>query len=108
MTASKVSKIVRSREENLAAVAEAMYSQRVLKAKAILWGKSNERVAIAAFQKASGVNIHGCGLLVDPNHPFLGASPDGICDSMILEVKCSYSIGDKFITPENYPHIARD
>jgi len=40
--------------------------------------------------------VRPCGLFIDGEHPFLGASPDGLVDNdKILEVKCTPSIGQK-------------
>ena len=33
-------------------------------------------------------NLKRCGLVLDPKYPFLGASPDGIADDFVLEIKC--------------------
>ncbi|CAH2107971.1 unnamed protein product [Euphydryas editha] len=32
-----------------------------------------------------------CGLFIDPELPFLGASPDGLVGEKIVEIKCPYS-----------------
>ena len=29
-----------------------------------------------------------CGLITNPNHPIFGASPDGINDEFVVEIKC--------------------
>lgn len=33
-------------------------------------------------------NLKRCGLVLDAKYPFLGASPDGISDDFVLEIKC--------------------
>lgn len=35
-----------------------------------------------------GIQIKPCGLFIDSKIPFLGATPDGITDDMVVEVKC--------------------
>lgn len=47
-----------------------------------------------------GVKVDECGLCVDENQVYLGASPDGLvscecCENGVLEIKCPYSICDK-------------
>ncbi|KAJ8315785.1 hypothetical protein KUTeg_007935 [Tegillarca granosa] len=46
------------------------------------WGKRNEKNAIAAYIAKTGNHVHECGLVVNGQIPFLGASPDGkICEN---------------------------
>ncbi|XP_053665685.1 uncharacterized protein LOC128714830 [Anopheles marshallii] len=35
--------------------------------------------------------LRNAGLMLDPNCPWMGASPDGICDEFVLEIKCPYT-----------------
>ena len=62
------------------------------------YGVSNEKIARQMYIKQSTAHVHTCGLVVNPEFPFLGASPDGIvCDggaTGIVEIKCPYSIRD--------------
>lgn len=70
--------------------------------------------------------VHPCGLLVNPEAPWLGASPDGsiydpaeVNSRGILEIKCPYSLRDKSLhdlhaaefcsdITENGPVLKRD
>ncbi|XP_052867996.1 uncharacterized protein LOC128273962 [Anopheles cruzii] len=36
-------------------------------------------------------SLRSIGLILDPNHPWMGASPDGISDDFVLEIKCPYT-----------------
>ncbi|CAN7989782.1 unnamed protein product, partial [Ixodes pacificus] len=64
----------------------------------VRWGKDNEVKARNRFiadeaPKHRGFEAKMCGLLVDSERPYLGASPDGIvfcgcCDDAVLEIKC--------------------
>ncbi|CAN7996132.1 unnamed protein product, partial [Ixodes hexagonus] len=68
----------------------------------IQWGREAEPKARAAFavkesRKHEGFQVRMSGLVVMPEKPFLGASPDGIvscscCGSAVLEVKCPLSL----------------
>ncbi|XP_050077779.1 uncharacterized protein LOC126564728 [Anopheles maculipalpis] len=40
-------------------------------------------------------DLRDIGLVLDPECPWMGASPDGICDEFVLEIKCPY-------TPKTY------
>ena len=42
-----------------------------------------------------------CGLILDPEFPFIGATPDGLvdckcCNTGVLEIKCSFSCKQRF------------
>lgn len=65
------------------------------------YGASNEKKALRAYILKTGYHTHTCGLLVNPNFPFLGASPDGkVCSDGkcgLIEVKCPFSARDMTI-----------
>ena len=48
------------------------------------------------FKEVEGSVVKECGLLIQPVHNFLEASPDGLIgDNCVLEIKCPYSIINK-------------
>ncbi|XP_047246219.1 uncharacterized protein LOC124883253 [Girardinichthys multiradiatus] len=56
--------------------------------KATKYGKENEDKAIQLME-AQGHTVERRGLVLCPDHPWFGASPDGILDSaQLLEIKC--------------------
>ena len=62
------------------------------------YGKLNQDTARKLFVQKHGKCVHDCGFCVNPEFPFLGATPDGkVCDSGecgILEIKCPYPARD--------------
>jgi hypothetical protein len=54
-------------------------------------GKTNEKKAMEQLEKQEGVVVEKCGLFIDKDHFFLGASPDGLCNDGIVKIKCPYS-----------------
>lgn len=50
-------------------------------------------------------NISDVGLVISQDRPYLAASPDGLCNEVVLEFKCPYSARDKEITPVNVPYL---
>lgn len=59
-------------------------------------GKDNEKKAIQLLSKTIKKDIRGCGIFLDQQHPYLGASPDGLVGQYgCVEVKCPYSAADK-------------
>ena len=70
---------------------------------ATLYGSNHEQEAIQAYKSRmsghSGLNIKTCGLFVDLEAPYLGASPDALvhctcCGLGVVEVKCPWSARD--------------
>ncbi|XP_013399038.1 uncharacterized protein LOC106165379 [Lingula anatina] len=71
---------------------------------ALEWGKKKEPVAkkdylSLARNNHQGFSMHESGLLLNPDYPEFGASPDGLincscCGSGVLEIKCPYNMRD--------------
>lgn len=54
------------------------------------YGKENE-VNVTTLLESRGHTVEKRGLVVHPDHPWLGASPDGILDlTQLLEIKCPF------------------
>lgn len=68
-----------------------VYSYAIDNVSAIKYGKENEKAAIEQLQDQEGIIIKKCSLFIDNDYVFLGASPDGIFDEGIIEIKCPYS-----------------
>lgn len=55
------------------------------------WGQRFEPIATGIYELQKRCHITEYGLLVHPDLPWLGASPDGITDAgVLLEIKCPY------------------
>ena len=64
------------------------------------WGMSNEDKVRRDYLQASKqshdkVNVEKSGFIINPNIPYVGASPDGIvtcncCGKGVLEIKCPF------------------
>lgn len=54
------------------------------------YGSKNEKLAILKIEEEKGIKVKKCGLFIDPEFNFLGASPDGLIEgeSGLVEVKC--------------------
>ncbi|KAF4513941.1 UNVERIFIED_CONTAM: hypothetical protein B566_EDAN017960 [Ephemera danica] len=63
---------------------------------AIDYGRVNEHKAIESFMQIFPDKIvRKCGIFISLEHPFLGASPDGLIDDDgLVEVKCLPSVGN--------------
>jgi len=66
---------------------------------AMEYGKSNEETTVTELQKKLKIKIKKCGIFVDKEHPYLGATPDGLIGSNgVIEVKCPAAAAN--LTPE--------
>ncbi|XP_070151996.1 LOW QUALITY PROTEIN: uncharacterized protein [Polyergus mexicanus] len=76
-----------------------IYPQQ-LNVESVQHGKEYEDVARESIESALNINIKRCGLFIDSEIPFLGASPDGLIeDDGIVEIKCPFAA--RFLTPED-------
>jgi putative phage-type endonuclease len=56
---------------------------------AMQWGTDQEPLARAAYEAAKDVLVDEVGLVIHPNIPMAGASPDGLVgDDGLIEIKC--------------------
>ena len=61
---------------------------------AIKWGRENEMNAIRDLEEQLQGTIIKTGLFVSRICPFIGASPDGIFQDSIIEIKCPFILKD--------------
>lgn len=64
-----------------------------------MYGRANERFALQAMEIEENIKIVECGLFIDEEMYFLGATPDGILErdhTTIVEVKCPPSCAELF------------
>lgn len=99
LTASNFGRVIKRRNDvsccNL--VKDILYKQSIGHVQSIKHGQDNENIAKEQLAKQENVKIEPCGLFLDQEIPFLGASPDGIIDeNTIAEIKCpitAYKLG---------------
>lgn len=73
------------------------------------YGKANEANAIFELEIEHGIEVQETGFHIHPDHPWLGASPDGLVgDDSVAEIKCPYGLRNEkkptFKTAEEQPH----
>ena len=100
-----ISSAFMSREQALRAkVREKLNAEREFKGNwATEWGEQHEDTAREAYEKQTGAIVFPAEFYVHPEHPYLGASPDGrINRTGLLEIKCPAS--KKIKTLDESPH----
>lgn len=91
ITASNFGIVVKRRENSSKAklVENILYKSNLGNIAAIAHGVENEQLALKQLALQEKVIIEPCGLYVDHEYPYVGASPDGLIGhDTIVEVKC--------------------
>ncbi|XP_063215915.1 uncharacterized protein LOC134527292 [Bacillus rossius redtenbacheri] len=94
LTASKFGRICRRRATTSckALVKNIIYSSSISSVPAIAYGKKNESIALEQLERQENLVIQQCGLFIDEQLPFLGATPDGLIgEHGLVEIKCPSS-----------------
>lgn len=99
LTASNFGKIIKRRQDTSCAntVKALLYKTDIGHVTSVKHGREHEKIALAQLAFEQDIDINPCGLFIDKNIPYLGATPDGISgEDMIIEIKCpisAHSIG---------------
>ncbi|XP_041971818.1 uncharacterized protein LOC121727854 isoform X2 [Aricia agestis] len=93
LTASSFGKVCKRRHNISSAplVKSHLYSYSLDHIKSIKHGKVNEATAIRQLEEQISIKVHKCGLFIDEDFFFLGASPDGVFEEGLVEIKCPIS-----------------
>lgn len=102
LTASKFGEICKS--GNPDALSQRLLNPPDLSTPAVVHGRTYEDKAINLFSEKTGKKVLRSGLVIRPDFPHLGASPDGVVDGegSILEVKCPYQGRQAAIKPGKF------
>lgn len=103
LTASNFGTVINRKEttspHNL--VKNLLYGGEVF-SKSMEYGRINETVALNLYEIQNDVVVERCGLYIDFENPYLGASPDGLVGTKgIVEVKCLVSLKGEDILATN-------
>lgn len=100
LTASSFSSVITRRASTSCAplVKRLLCAKNLAGVTSIGHGIRHEKTALQQLEIQENVKIKPCGLFIDKEHPFLGATPDGLIEmgDMIVEVKCpitAYKMG---------------
>lgn len=92
ITASNFGLIIKRQKNFSAVVKSLLYKSNLSHIPSIKHGIEHEPIAIQQLEIQENVKIEPCGLFIDRNDPFLGATPDGTIGSdTIVEIKCPIS-----------------
>jgi hypothetical protein len=99
LTASHFGALCRRRDTTSChAAVTAITNPKEVHSKYLSYGNIHEPIAIERYANKSGVTVEACGLFVDPDNPFLGASPDGLVgQDKLVEVKTIPSINNLIV-----------
>lgn len=90
LTASNFGKVIKRRKTNSCRniVKNMLYGAAIDHVSSIQHGRQHEAVALEQLSNLKNIKIDKCGLFIDEVLPFLGATPDGITNDMVVEIKC--------------------
>lgn len=93
LTASWFSRVCKRRAKTncRSLVRQILYGNDLGNVPSIKHGRQNEHTALRELEQELNVIIEECGLFIDNEFSFLGATPDGKCNIGIVEVKCPSS-----------------
>ena len=67
---------------------EQLFGARLRSTTAMIRGCHLEKKVLDRVAHLKEMEFEESGLFISPNHPFFGASPDGINDKFVVEIKC--------------------
>lgn len=93
ITASNFGKVCKRKNTISSAplVSTMLYKYSLDHVSSIIHGKTNEPVALKQLENQEHVEVKKCGLFIDEQLFFLGASPDAVYENGIIEIKCPKS-----------------
>ena len=99
MTASQFGQVFKPKRDVNKKFLTSLCSPEDFFSEAVTYGKRHKKDAKEAYvAQNQGLHIHSCGLIVNPEFSFLGATPDAkVCSegkTGIIEIKCPYSARD--------------
>ncbi|PZC74694.1 hypothetical protein B5X24_HaOG207319 [Helicoverpa armigera] len=113
ITASNFGIVAKRKETSSKAklVQNILYQPNLAQIRPVAHGLENERFALQQLALQEKVTVEPCGLFVDQEYPFIGATPDGLIgNDMIVEIKCplvAYKIGIDSAIKQNKIQIWR-
>lgn len=75
-----------------------LYKKNLAHVSSVAHGTEHEKQALQQMEKQEAIKIEPCGLFIDQNYSFIGATPDGLVgENSIVEIKCPISAFKKGI-----------
>ncbi|XP_046735010.1 uncharacterized protein LOC124404720 [Diprion similis] len=88
ITASRIYEMAHCKTKNGSLVEQVIGSSKIRDTEAMERGRRLENEVIKLLKEMLKTNIEDCGLLVGARFPVIGASPDGVGDDFVVEIKC--------------------
>lgn len=88
ITASKLYEVARCKTPEGSLVNQLIGCSKVRDTEAMKRGRDLEKRVMEVVSKNFKIEINNCGMFLRPDLPLFGASPDGITDDFVIEIKC--------------------
>lgn len=95
LTSSLFGKICKRRNESSKVLFKSIEYTARLTTPAVLYGIDREATALCEYTKKTSRKVEKVGLFIHPEHNFLGASPDGLVEDGVIEIKCPFTAKDE-------------
>ncbi|XP_046629068.1 uncharacterized protein LOC124309448 [Neodiprion virginianus] len=103
ITASRIYEIAHCRTKNGSLVEQVIESSKIRDTEPMERGRRLKKDVVKLIEELLKTNIQDCGLLLDSRFPIIGASPDGVGNDFVVEIKCPMTCKAKsrYITENN-------
>lgn len=88
ITASKLYEAARCKTFDGSLVEDILGGGKSLESEAMSRGKRLEKNVLETVAKLKKIVIQACGIYINTQYPIFGASPDGLTDTHVIEIKC--------------------
>lgn len=88
LTASRIYEAARCKTAEGSLVESLTGRLQIRETEAMKRGKNLEKKVLEALEEKVNIKFTSTGLLLSPDNPIIGASPDAISDEMVVEIKC--------------------
>lgn len=91
ITASKIHEVAHCKTVDGSLVERIIGVGKCINTDAIERGKALEKDVVTKVEVELGIKLNECGLILNPEYPILGASPDAVGPDFVVEIKCPIS-----------------
>lgn len=103
ITASKLYDVAHCKKSDGVLVQQILGVSKVKATSAMNRGKQLEESVVKCLEKSFKIKLNQSGLQLNPKYPIFGATPDGVCEGYLVEIKCPQSAKSvtNYLTQDN-------
>ncbi|XP_039311283.1 uncharacterized protein LOC120359056 [Solenopsis invicta] len=103
ITASRIYEVSHCKTPQGSLVEQIIGAFKIRDTDAMERGRRLEQEVVKILEENLQITLHRSGLLLNPNFPVIGASPDAVAENFVVEIKCPFSLKseERYITKDN-------